>query len=66
MTLVTFFVRCIVYIACFAASWYGLGALHYEKLLRQNHVKQAQVLYALLCMGLAYVSGSFLLAFLYR
>ncbi len=65
MSIVTFLARSIVYIACFAASWYGLGAFHYEKILRQNHVRQAQVLYILLCMGLAYLSGSFLLAFMY-
>ncbi|MBR3363289.1 MAG: DUF1146 domain-containing protein [Solobacterium sp.] len=61
-----FFVRCIVYIGCFLLSWYSLRALNYEQFLRKDHVSQAQVLYFLLVMALAYLSGSFLLAFMYH
>ena len=61
-----FLVRCIVYIGCFALSWYAMSALNYEKLLRKDHVVQAQILYFLLIMALAYLSGSFLLAFMYH
>lgn len=61
-----FFVRCIVYIGCLFLSWYGLSALNYEKALRKDHVVQAQVLYFLLVIALAYLTGSFLLAFMYH
>lgn len=61
-----FFVRCIVYIGCFILSWYAMSALNYEKLLRKDHMVQAQILYFLLIMALAYLSGSFLLSFMYR
>jgi uncharacterized membrane protein YwzB len=43
-----------------------MSALNYEKLLRKDHVVQAQILYFLLIMALAYLSGSFLLSFMYR
>ena len=64
--LVNFIVKAMVYVACFGFSLYGMRALDYEKLLKKNHVAQAQVLYFLLAMALAYLVGSFLLAFLYR
>ena len=61
-----FFVRCIVYLGFFVLSWYAMGALDYEKVLKKNHVVQAQILYFLLMMALAYLAGSFLLAFMYH
>ena len=36
-----------------------------EKLLKKNSVKQAQLLYMLLAMALAYLVGSFILSFVY-
>ena len=66
MDLSQFLVRTIVYLGCLIASWYGLSALNYEKFLRKNHVVQAQILYILIVLALAYLSGSFILAFLYR
>lgn len=52
-----------VYLICFVVSWYALSSINYEKALKKNHVLQAQVLYILVCVALAYLSGSFLLAF---
>lgn len=65
MNLLHFILRAAVYILCFILSIYGLSALNYEKALRKDHVKQAQVLYVLLALGLAYLAGSFINAFLY-
>ena len=42
----------------------AMQALNYEKLLKKGHVRQAQVLYFLLVMALAWLSGSFVLEFL--
>ena len=61
-----FFVRCIVYIGCMIQTWYALGALNFEKMLRKDHVVQAQLLYFMMVMALAYLCGSFLLAFMYH
>jgi uncharacterized integral membrane protein (TIGR02327 family) len=47
-------------------SWYALGALNFEKMLRKDHVVQAQLLYFMMVMALAYLCGSFLLAFMYH
>ena len=57
-------IRDIVYILCFILSMQAMQALNYEKLLKKGHVRQAQVLYLLLVMALAWLSGSFVLEFL--
>ena len=57
-------IRDIVYILCFILSMQAMQALNYEKLLKKGHVRQAQVLYFLLVMSLAWLSGSFVLEFL--
>ena len=57
-------IRDIVYILCFILSMQAMQALNFEKLLKQGHVRQAQVLYFLLVMALAWLSGSFVLSFL--
>ena len=64
--MVRFYVRCAVYLVTFAASWYAMSALQFEKALKANHVRQAQVLYVLCVMALAWLSGSFLLEFIYN
>lgn len=53
-----------VYILCFILSMQAMQAVNYEKMLKPNHVRQAQVLYFLLVMALAYLSGSFVCVFL--
>lgn len=53
-----------VYILCFILSMQAMQAVNYEKMLKPNHVRQAQVLYFLLVMSLAYLSGSFVCVFL--
>ena len=57
-------IRDIVYILCFILSMQAMQALNYEKLLKKGHVRKAQVLYFLLVMALAWLSGSFVLEFL--
>ncbi|MBR4163975.1 MAG: DUF1146 domain-containing protein [Solobacterium sp.] len=61
-----FLVKAIVYLVMLCLSWYGMSAVNYESILKKNHVGQAQLLYFLLVMSLAYLSGSFLLALIYR
>lgn len=63
--MLTFLIRAFVYLACFAAAWYGLSAVNYEKFLRQGHVTEAQILYFMLAAGIAYLAGSFVLSFAY-
>lgn len=64
--MIDYFLEAFVYVVCFAASWYGLSAIHYEKLLKANHVKEAQVLYFMIVAAIAYLAGSFILVFVYR
>ena len=65
MTLSSFFVRTGIYLCAFILSFYGLSALDYSRFLKQGFVQQARILYWILVMALAYLAGSFVLAFLY-
>jgi uncharacterized membrane protein YwzB len=66
MDLLHFYLRSAVYLVCLIAAWYGMSAVNYEAILRKDHVRQAQVLYFMIVIGLAYLCGSFLLAFIFR
>ncbi|MBQ8066963.1 MAG: DUF1146 domain-containing protein [Solobacterium sp.] len=59
-------VRTAIYIAAFMLSFYGLGALNFSRFIKQGHVLQARILYWILVLSLAYLSGSFVLALIYR
>ena len=58
-----FILRSIVYLLMFIVTWFAIDAINYEKLLRKNKVNQAQVLYFILVMAVAYLAGSFILSF---
>jgi uncharacterized membrane protein YwzB len=47
-------------------SFYALGALNFSRYIKQGHVLQARILYWILVLSLAYLSGSFVLALIYR
>jgi|LAHS01.1.fsa_nt_gb uncharacterized integral membrane protein (TIGR02327 family) len=66
MSLVQFIVRACIYILAFAVTWFAMDAVNYEKLLKKGHVKQAQILYFLIVIAVAYLVGSFCCAFLYQ
>ncbi|MBF1091937.1 MAG: DUF1146 domain-containing protein [Solobacterium sp.] len=53
----------VVYLLMFLVTWFAMDAINYEKLLRKNKVNQAQVLYFILVMAIAYLAGSFILSF---
>ncbi len=63
---IAFLVRVLVLVSCFSLSFWALSALNFEKGLRANHVRQAQVLYWLTAMALGYLSAQFVLALIYR
>ena len=60
-----FYIRLAIYFVCFLLSLYGLSAIDFEKIIRKGRVAQTQILYYLLAMGLAYLSGSFLMSLIY-
>ena len=64
--MIEYILNAFVFVVCFAAAWYGLSAINYEKLLKANHVKEAQILYFMIVASIAYLAGSFILAFVYR
>ena len=64
MDLLAFYIRAAVYIICLLLSFYGLSALDFKKFLKQGYVRQAQILYVLLVLALAYLSAGFILGFI--
>lgn len=58
-----FILRSVVYLLMFLVTWFAMDAINYEKLLRKNKVNQAQALYFILVMAIAYLAGSFILSF---
>jgi len=65
MPMAQFYVRAGIYAMTFLLSFYGLGAFDFNRFLKQGHTVQAQILYAILVLALAYLSGSFILSFIH-
>lgn len=57
--------RAGVYLAAFVVSFFALGALDFNRFLKQGKLLQGQVLYWVLALGLAYLSGSFVISLIY-
>lgn len=64
MTVFQLVLKYIIYIICFILSMMSMRAFDYERFLKQGHVAEAQTLYFLLVMAIAYLSGSFVCVFL--
>ena len=62
----SFLVNLVVYFCAFVASLYGLSAIDFNKILKKNKPMQAQTLYLILAMALAYLLGRFILAITYK
>ena len=60
-----FIYRVIVYLLSFILSLYGLSALDFNRFLKKNKVTEAQVLYFLLALALAYLVASHLMSIIY-
>lgn len=59
-----FYIRIIIYFLSFILSLYALSALDFNKMIKPNKVSQAQLLYIMLAMVLAYLFGEFLMRFM--
>ena len=53
-----FYLKVLIYLCSFALSLFGLNALDYNRFLKKNKVVQAQVLYYVLALALAYLVGN--------
>ncbi len=65
MELASFAIRCLIYIMSFGISFYAMQSFNFEKLLKPGHTREAQVLYWLIVIALAYLAGQFVISFLY-
>lgn len=59
------FIRIGVHFAGFAIAMIGLSSLDFNRLLKKNRVKQAQLLYVVLAMVLGYGIAQFLLSIMW-
>ena len=60
-----YIVQLIVHLFCFAASFYALEALDFNRFLKQGRTLQGQLLYICLAMALGYLMAQFLLKLSY-
>ena len=60
-----FWYKVIVYLVCFVGALYGLSALDFNRFLKQGRVAQANILYAMLALSIAYLVGTLLLNIVY-
>ncbi len=63
--MIRFLIKAFIYIVSLAVSWYAMQAWDYEKVLKKGHVQQAQVLYFMLMIALAYLVSQFFIGFIY-
>lgn len=63
--LLAFLCKALVYMISLFLSFYAMKSFNFENLIKKNHVQEAQLLYALLVIALAYLVGQFFLGFLY-
>ena len=61
-----FYLRVIIYFFCFLLALLGMGALDFNRFIKQGKIFQAQVLYFVICCALAYLMGSFMIALMYH
>ena len=60
-----FVFKVIIYLLCFVLVMFGLSSLDFNKLIKQNKVNEARVLYLILSMVITYLLGSFLMDIIY-
>ncbi len=58
---IKYLVRFAVYMCSFIVAMIGMNSLNYEKFIRKNRVWQAQLLFFLIAISLAYLVGNFFL-----
>lgn len=63
--IIAFLCKALVYGICLFVSFYAMQGFNFEKIIKKNHVLEAQLLYALLVIALAYLVAQFFLGFLY-
>ena len=61
----SFWYKVVTYLVCFIGSLYGLSALDFNRFIKQGKVAQANILYAMLALSMAYLVGTLLLNIVY-
>lgn len=61
-----FWLETTLSVVCFAVCFYALDALDFERFLKKGHSAQAQFLYWILAISLAWMVKSFMISLLYR
>ena len=61
----SFIYRAIIYLVSFFISLYALNALDFNRFIKKGRTSEAQILYFLIAMSLAYLVGSMLISLIY-
>lgn len=61
-----YLINLVTYFLSFIASMYALSSVDFNKFLKKNRPAQAQALYLILAMVMAYLLGQFILTITYK
>lgn len=61
-----FWLETTLSVVCFCVCFYALDALDFERFLKKGHSVQAQFLYWILAIGLAWMLKSFIIGMCYH
>lgn len=61
----SFWLKALLYLLSAIISWNAMKCVDFEKFLKPGYGSEAQVLYVLCVLSLAYLAGSFVISFLY-
>lgn len=61
-----FLIQLFIYFICFFICLYALSAVDFNKFLKKNRNYEAQVLYIVLAMIMAYILAKFILSLTYK
>ena len=60
-----FILKIVIYLLSFVLSLYGLSALDFNRFVKKGKIAQAQTLFILIAMIMAYLLGGFIMSAIY-
>ena len=60
-----FITKILIYLICFVATLFGLSAFDFNRIIKQNRVAHAWVLYYIIAFVITYILGQFIMSIMY-
>ncbi len=63
--MIKFYLKLAVYLICFMVSLFALSGIDFNRFIRQGKIPQAQTLYVVVALIMAYLLGNFFMSIIY-